>query len=121
MTKSRGPKPPPEWDEGFTRNSQIPEYRAYNDVYAQNYFGHPRKPGNYGKFLDNAKNIGGIRQKSLIYSNRTEYGPPPPANNPRHASIKRAQGPPGSGHAFSNSKRASHHESLSVSSQKGTQ
>jgi len=33
-TKSRGPKQPAEWDDGFAISKGIPEYKAYNDAYA---------------------------------------------------------------------------------------
>ena len=39
VTKSRGPKLPPTWDDGFCVSKGIPEYRAYNDNYAQCYIG----------------------------------------------------------------------------------
>ena len=38
--KSRhGPKPPPSWNDEFTIAKGIPEYKAYNDQFAQGYMG----------------------------------------------------------------------------------
>lgn len=119
ITKSRGPRLPPEWDDGFARNAQIPEYRAYNDIYTQGYKGPQAKPGTHGRHFENVKSTGGLRQKSQIYSHRTEYGPPPPANNPRNVSRRGGQAAPSSGYAFSASKRPSHPETASLSSQRG--
>lgn len=57
----RKPKAPPEWDDGFTRNAQIPEYHAYNDIHAQKFVGQRKKSTQATKFLDNYKNVGGIK------------------------------------------------------------
>lgn len=34
ITKSRGPKHPPDWDDGFAISKGIPEYKAFNDSHA---------------------------------------------------------------------------------------
>lgn len=34
VIKSRGPKLPPQWDDGVVANKGIPEYYAHNDQYA---------------------------------------------------------------------------------------
>ena len=41
ITKSKGPKPQPAWDDsGYgASGTGIPQYRAYNDAYAQGYMG----------------------------------------------------------------------------------
>lgn len=39
IIRSRGPKAPPQWNDGFNVSKGIPEYKAYNDVYAQGYIG----------------------------------------------------------------------------------
>jgi hypothetical protein len=62
ITKSRGPKLPPTWDEGFSVAKGIPEYRAYNDSHAQGYMGQLKKNGGYTKYIkDVALRPGGIR------------------------------------------------------------
>ena len=34
VTKSRAPKQPAQWDDGFSVAKGIPEYKAYNDGHA---------------------------------------------------------------------------------------
>ena len=52
LTKSRGPKTQPGWDDsGSTQKFGIPEYRAYNDAYAQGYMGQLKKNGGYNKYI----------------------------------------------------------------------
>jgi len=34
IIKSRGPKNPPEWNDGFSVIKGIPEYHVHQDVYA---------------------------------------------------------------------------------------
>jgi hypothetical protein len=40
-----------EWDDGFAVNSQIPQYFAYQDMYAQGYIGQLKKNGQFRKYL----------------------------------------------------------------------
>ena len=62
ITKSRCPKQPPSWDEGFSVAKGIPEYKAYNDSHAQGYMGQLKKNGGYTKYIkDVALRPGGIR------------------------------------------------------------
>lgn len=62
-------RPHAEWNDGVT-NSQIPEYRAYNDQYAAGYIGTLKKTGQYNKYIrEVAMKPGGIRpvkQRSVI-------------------------------------------------------
>ena len=65
----------PQWDDGFSKESGIPEYKAYNDSYAQGYIGQLKKNGNYNKYIKEVAKPGGIkpiRQKSVISSNKKE-------------------------------------------------
>jgi hypothetical protein len=66
MTKSRGPKLPPQWNEGFSVSSGIPEYRAYNDNYAQGYIGKLKQNGGLTKYIKETQmRPGGIRPVKL--------------------------------------------------------
>jgi hypothetical protein len=73
LTKSRGPKPQPQWDDGFAVSRGIPEYKAYNDSYAQGYMGKLKQNGGYNKYMrEAALRPGGIRPvKQKI--GQTEY------------------------------------------------
>ena len=53
---------PPTWDEGFAVSRGIPEYKAYNDSYAQGYMGKLKQNGGYNKYIkETALRPGGIR------------------------------------------------------------
>lgn len=53
---------PPGWNEDFAVSKGIPEYRAYNDQFAQGYMGQLKKAGHYNKYIrDVALRPGGIR------------------------------------------------------------
>ena len=61
---SKKPGRPQEWNDGFSaqRNQGIPEYRAYNDVYAQGYVGQLKRQGGFNKYINQvAMKPGGIR------------------------------------------------------------
>jgi hypothetical protein len=62
ITKSRGPKAPAGWDDGFSVSKGIPDYKAFNDSHAQGYMGQLKKNGGYSKYIkDVALRPGGIR------------------------------------------------------------
>ena len=123
MIKSRRPRPPPVWNDDFARGAAIPEYQVYTDVHAQKFVTSRKKSTQGARFIDNnQKNVGGIKQQRLIYSNRPEYSHQGLASaNPRYSSSRRPGGiPPRSNQNFSSNRPSNGpHDSLSVSSQKG--
>ena len=63
IIRSKGPKAQPEWNDNFSAiGSTIPEYKAYNDVYAAGYMGQLKKHNKYNRYLKEVNlRPGGIR------------------------------------------------------------